>query len=96
MAKSEFMLGDRVTWASSAAGSTTTKRGIVIEVVAPGKRPTKYAHAGVRDIKSYVVSVPRKAKDGSELKPEIYWPVVSLLRGAAGRKSKAQLAMARI
>ncbi len=85
-----FVLGDRVTWASQAGGSMTTKIGTVIEVVAMRKRPTKYAHAGTRDHESYVVEVARfNHRTKKPIKSETYWPLAGLLKGAPGRKKTA-------
>lgn len=74
-----FKVGDTVEWSSQAWGSTTTKRGVVAEVVKAGCRPnrmmfiTLYKHGGCglgRDHESYVVLVGKKP----------YWPRVAALR----------------
>jgi len=77
-----FKVGDIVSWSSQAAGTTTTKVGTVVEVVPAGREPTKMARAvgSTRKHVSYVVDVPRFAKKSKQpLKPESYWPIVSLL-----------------
>lgn len=86
----EFKIGDRVTWESQAQGSTTKKTGTVIEVVGWRRRPSTIRHDGTRDHESYVVEVqPPPTKRGRARKPVRYWPVVSKLRGAPGRKPAA-------
>ena len=78
-----FKVGDTVEWSSQAQASTTTKRGVVAEVVKAGSRPDralfpalyKYVGCGFgRDHESYVVLVGKKP----------YWP-----RAAALRNTKA-------
>lgn len=78
MPRQPFVIGELVTWTSSAAGSTTTKIGVVIAVV-----------AGIwkgRDHESYVVKVTPPSKrhpnDKRPRKPVIYWPIASKLRPA--------------
>ena len=77
-----FKAGDTVEWSSQAQGSTTTKRGVVAEVVKAGSRPdrtlfpTLYKHSGCgwgRDHESYVVMVGKKP----------YWPRAAALRNTA-------------
>ena len=74
-----FKVGDVVEWSSQAQGSTTTKRGVVAEVVGVDRRPDRmlfpalYKHSGCgygRDHESYVVLVGKKP----------YWPRAGSLR----------------
>ena len=74
-----FKLYDRVTWTSQSRGTTTSKTGMIVEVLPPGDRPDEdrfprlYRGAGCgmsRRHESYVV----RTDEG-----KIYWPVVSKL-----------------
>ncbi len=62
-------LGDRVTWTSQAGGYTTTKEGVVVEIVPPGQKPkAKLKEPGLaRHHPSYVVKVGNR----------FYWPRVA-------------------
>lgn len=79
---STFGSGERVTWTSQAGGRETKKTGEIVAVVPVGKTPgsidrerfKKFTTA--RQHESYIVDV-----DG-----ELYWPVVSRLKAAKGRK----------
>jgi len=73
-----FQFGQTVEWTSQAQGSTKTKRGHVVQVVAAGQRPNRehfpdlYTSAGCgwgRKHESYVVRVGNRH----------YWPVVKNL-----------------
>jgi hypothetical protein len=82
-----FKTGDQVTWTSQAAGSSKTKTGEVVEVVAKGSRPNRdmflslYRSNGVgfsRNHESYVVMVKNK-----KFGVKFYWPMVKNLRSVA-------------
>jgi hypothetical protein len=76
--------GDRVRWASQANGGYTIKAGRIVEIVPPGKSPSKMSStSNGRDHESYVVLVdtvtdwtdkPRTLKT-----PKHYWPRASAL-----------------
>lgn len=80
-----FKRGDEVTWTSQAGGYVKKKRGVIVEVVKPERRPTNvdgdylrfrggFGHelvASVRNHRSYIV----KTADG-----KLYWPLVKYLR----------------
>ncbi len=78
-----FVVGDKVTWKSQAAGSWKTKVGTVVEVVRAGATPKTIRHLGTRKVESYVVEVTYKPNQrGQVKKPERYWPVASGLEKA--------------
>ena len=87
----EFQRGDRVTWSSSANGSTTTKTGVIVEVVPQHRLPTMRDHQGrlvaynTRDEISYIVMVPQVGKRGAR-HPKYYWPRAEALAGVRGKK----------
>ena len=71
-------IGDRVTWTSQSAGTWTTKRGEVVQVVLIGDVPHGISNPGRgRDHVSYVI---RARSDGGQSKR--YWPRVELLQEA--------------
>ncbi len=82
-------LGSKVCWQSSAAGTTKTKVGEVVHVVAPGEPPlanetaeklgamSEYGHGSPRDHESYLVLVLGKTKRS---KPKLYWPLAGKLQ----------------
>ena len=77
-----FTLGDMVEWTSQSGGYTKTKTGVIVEVVAPGKRPDRSRFfslhmgcGGGRKTFSFVVDCGKRA-------PKHYWPNASLLRMA--------------
>jgi len=82
---SKFVAGQEVEWRSQAAGSVVYKRGIIVQVVAPGKKPSRlysslYRSNGVQTVRarkteSYVVE--DQFGLGSR---QFYWPRVSNLR----------------
>lgn len=81
-------LGDVVEWVSQAHGSTKTKRGNVVEVVGPFKKPDRdrfvrlNKEGGTRDHESYVVAVHTSKRGGSwvsHVTPKIYWPRANAL-----------------
>jgi hypothetical protein len=80
MTSKGFEVGDIVQWTSQAAGSSTTKQGTVVEVVAINTAPKHREQikdcGRFRPTESYVVKVDR----GEKVKPKFYWPLVSLLR----------------
>jgi hypothetical protein len=79
-----FIVGQGVTWRSQAQGSTTTKTGVIVEVVPPNVRPDTTGRPGLngcgsgRNHESYVIEVPQGLKAAAKH----YWPVVSILRHA--------------
>lgn len=89
----EFKVGDTVKWTSSSAGSTKTKRGEIVLVVAPGsasgrkalqyiadRRATHRSAFGggwERDHVSYLVCVPGATPKS---KPILYWPRAAALK----------------
>jgi hypothetical protein len=77
-----FKLGDGVCWTSQSAGSTAYKRGFVVEIVGPGRRPIAMAGdlGGVRDHQSYVVEAAPIRALGRIGRKRAYWPRVSQLR----------------
>lgn len=79
-----FVIGDLVTWKSQASGSSTTKRGRVIEVVPAQHAPSEISHTGRRDHESYVVEVAAPKKRGG-FKRTVYWPNRAHLRVARRR-----------
>jgi hypothetical protein len=81
--ESRFALLDRVTWSSSANGTTKRKTGAVIAVIPAGKRPGEVCEkmratrfASTRDHVSY----------GVEVNGEMYWPKVAALKPAKGKR----------
>lgn len=86
--KFDFKVGDRVSWTSQANGIAKKKTGVVVEVVAFGRLPAKISSLSSRSHESYVVSVSRVGRKGP-LKPELYWPVRSLLRPVGKASSDA-------
>lgn len=84
----KLKVGDKVEWSSSAAGSTKTKRGTVVEVIPAGRHwqdgvlclrhnaHSTYGGGMRRTHESYAVLVPHPG-DG---KPTLYWPRVSALK----------------
>lgn len=78
----KFQAGDRVQWTSSAAGTTKTKVGRVIEVVPPQRKPRTPMDIAAtwRDHESYVVEVV-VARNGRP-KRTLYWPRVAALARA--------------
>ncbi|MFM7008256.1 MAG: hypothetical protein ACKO0Z_02790 [Betaproteobacteria bacterium] len=76
-------IGVEVEWSSSSNGSTTTKRGVVEDVIKPKTTPTHAqkkeadAYGLPRDHESYLVRVPTKTGKG---KGRLYWPRVSAIR----------------
>jgi hypothetical protein len=72
---SGYRVGDRVEWTSQAGGHARTKRGVVIEVVPPGRDPTtKRRGAGMyRDHESYVVRAVALGRASGE-HSATYWP----------------------
>lgn len=79
-------VGEEVTWESQAGGRTTTKQGVIVEVVPALRSPSlgelRQYHAphsvgNPRNHESYLVAVPNKSGRG---RPHLYWPVVSLLK----------------
>lgn len=82
---SKFTLGQTVTWASQANGSTTTKTGAIVEVVPAGSRVSARhweqmdASGLPRDHESYIIRVPGKTERS---KGKLYWPHVSKLQPA--------------
>lgn len=79
-----FAVGDRVTWSSSASGTTTRKTGAIFVIVPAGVAPAscderlavkRFDTANPRDHVSYGVDV-----DG-----ETYWPLVAKLKRARGK-----------
>ena len=82
-----FKLGDKVKWVSQAQGCAVKKVGHVVEVVAPGTYATKLHNCGFRKGESYLVEVPGKT---SKAQPKLYWPVVSLLKGAAAGEKEGR------
>lgn len=88
----QFKLGDKVSWSSQSAGSTTTKTGEIVLVVPPLTNCKLYVnhnlHAdqytsavdghGYREHESYVVAVPQ----GRKARPKLYWPLVKKLSKA--------------
>jgi hypothetical protein len=74
-----FVVGQGLSWSSQAQGSSKSKTGLVVEVVAAGARPIGIPGAGFsRNHESYVVEVPQ----GRNAKPKKYWPIVSGLQQA--------------
>lgn len=76
-----FAVGQQVQWTSQSRGSSTTKSGVVVAVVPPGKRPSRSAFPDLyrgaacglgRKHESYVVRVGHQH----------YWPRVSGLSQA--------------
>lgn len=96
-----FKLGNKVTWTSSASGTTKTKIGTIACVVSAGFVPSDYSYnalckrsGGHRDHESYIV-IDDAGKE--------YWPVASKLQlegnaptapvnAAASKKSKSKAA----
>ncbi len=82
----EFKLNDKVTWTSQAQGSTKTKIGTVVQVVAPKERLRLehkdyglHGYGDPRDHESYVVHV---AGQTDKAKGKRYWPRASALKAA--------------
>lgn len=75
---SDIRNGDTVEWTSSAAGTSRTKRGEVVEVVPAYEWPRSAIDgaAGGRNHESYVVHAEALVRKGRRL----YWPRVSALR----------------
>jgi hypothetical protein len=74
-----FLIGAWVSWSSQAAGSRTTKTGVITQVVPAGAKPIGINGCGVgRNHQSYVVKVTPMGKHGP-ISPVLYWPRVSLL-----------------
>jgi len=82
----QVQIGTLVEWESTSGGSTTAKRGRVVEVLLPWERPNRARfpkfYAGSvpglgRDHVSYIVEVV-SGKTGKTIKH--YWPRVSALR----------------
>lgn len=77
----KFKLGDEVEWTSQAGACSTTKRGVVVEVVPAGQRPSDAKQQPVgrygfsRMHESYVVDVPEMSPSRRR-----YWPHVGKLR----------------
>ena len=86
-----MQIGDKVTWRSQAAGSTTDKTGEIV-VVVPAfkcpheamsdklkqkKLPRRY-DGFLRDHESYIVAV--KVGKTDKARPALYWPRVLSLR----------------
>lgn len=85
-----FIVGDWVTWSSQAAGSRTTKTGVITQVVPAGSTPTGISGTGSgRRHQSYVVKVTPMGKHGP-ISPVLYWPLVSLLQPAEAPRTTAQ------
>ena len=72
----EFKLGDRVTWASQAAGSWKTKTGVIIEV-GTINQPLKHGNRTASKRHRYVVEVVVKHSRGE--KKSIYYPSTSAI-----------------
>jgi hypothetical protein len=78
-----FVMGDKVTWKSQAAGSWKTKTGVIVEVVEARDTPNQILHHGRRDHESYIVEVTETHKTtGQPRKPVRYWPLVTALKKA--------------
>lgn len=87
---SNFKVGSKVKWQSSAAGSWTEKQGIVVAIipatadvrreidtrVKAGTHRSNYGFGMPRDHESYLVEVRQSMKG----KAILYWPVVSRLQ----------------
>ena len=86
-----MQLGDRVTWQSQAAGSTTEKTGEIVVVVPAFKLPYEVMSdklkeenfprrydGSARNHESYIVVV--KAGKTDKARPVLYWPRASSLR----------------
>lgn len=86
-------IGDKVTWESQAAGSTTTKTGEIYVIVPAGKTPyeamntvqrrsnyPKRYDGWPRDHESYIVKVKKGKTD--KAMPVLYWPRVKGLQMA--------------
>lgn len=91
-----LQLGQEVEWATQAGGNYRSHRGEVVGIVPRGEYPAPEFAGGVRmygpfdplgeplsfprDHESYVVEVRYRGRNGQQLKPRYYWPVVSKLR----------------
>jgi hypothetical protein len=89
----EFKIGDVVEWTSSSAGSTKTKCGEIVLVVAPTRAGRHEARRYIadrsdthrsafgggweRDHVSYLVCVPGATP---KAKPILYWPRAAALK----------------
>jgi hypothetical protein len=98
--KPTFKIGDQVTWSSQSRGVRTTKTGMVIARILTGRLPLKaiakladrytsrYGGGMSRDHVSYLVGV-----DGQNgRKPELYWPLVTVLELVSARPKAARKA----
>lgn len=95
-----FKQGDKVKWASQAAGFWVVKVGVVVEVVPPMKHPRAYPTDGTRPHESYVVTaqpiVPGYGKRPRKLgKSQTYWPTASGLRPWSGSMASAATRVSR-
>lgn len=91
--RQQMQIGDKVTWESQAAGSTTTKTGEIVVIVPAGKTPheamttaqrrqklPKRYDGWPRDHESYIVKV--KIGKTDKAMPVLYWPRVKGLQMA--------------
>ena len=77
-----FKIGDWVIWDSQAGGFWTRKKGWVVEVVPPRRRPfgpVRDPGFDGRPYESYVVEVPGAT---AWSKPRYYWPNLNRIRKA--------------
>lgn len=83
LAPVDFLVGDRVTWSSQAAGSWKEKTGVIVEAPAVGewfadnRRYRRLATARHR----YCVQVTTKHSRGE--RTDLYFPSTSALRKAS-------------
>ncbi len=79
--RSQFVVGNRVTWSSQAGGYVRRKTGYIIENVPPYQSPIQRirGQGKPRDHESYIVRVDGKTEKAH---PKFYWPVVSVLKRA--------------
>jgi hypothetical protein len=83
MSTKTFQVGDRVKWTSQANGGWRKKVGTVIEVVPAGRYSNLGSGCSPRKAESYVIEVPGKTPNA---KPQIYFPVPSLVKKAGRDK----------
>jgi len=85
----KFAVGDRVEWTSSSGGSTVTKRGVVIEVIQPGREPGFLRwHCGRgRSEESYAIGEVEAERWSTSRQERVfvkqsqpYWPAANKLR----------------
>lgn len=78
--------GQKVEWTSQSRGFTSTKTGVIVDVVGPNELPSemkwpslhKRGIGSARKKISYVVQVSAPA--GSAAQPKFYWPLTLTLR----------------